>query len=377
MRADIRSDDEMQPDLSVHSNATTKPPQSATGSRPGGGAPRHLSREDQRPPNGTGVRSLAGQRSQTRAGTVCWSIADEDLEGLAVGHSAVAVGHLVQADGAVEDAAGLDGAVEDVGHEFLDVGASGGGAAGEGDIAKEHCGADGAFPVLGDAEPADDTAIDDGAERGFQGLLGADALDHLVGAVAAGQLPDLLGAFVAALGDDVGGAEVAAEVGAVGVPAYQNDLFGTEPVRGQDRGQADRAVADDGDGVTPGDAGLHGAVVAGAQDVGEGQQRGQQRGVRCERQLDQGALRLRDADGFALAAVDAVEAVAAAVPAGGLQALAAEVARVVAPGGLGDHQIASLQPGYLRPGLLYDADALVAHRATLVSGGARRVGAHG
>src|ERR1700760_2705878 len=61
--------------------------------------------------------------------------ADQNLEGLAIGHGAVAVGCLVEADGAVEDAAGFDGAVEDVGHEFLDVGAGRCGSAGEGEIA--------------------------------------------------------------------------------------------------------------------------------------------------------------------------------------------------------------------------------------------------
>ena len=42
-----------------------------------------------------------------------------------------------------------------------------------------------------------------------------DALEHGVGAVAAGELADLRDALLAALGDDVGGAELAAEVGAV------------------------------------------------------------------------------------------------------------------------------------------------------------------
>jgi hypothetical protein len=73
-------------------------------------------------------------------------------------------------------------------------------------------GPDGAVLVLGDAEAADDAAVDDGPERGFQGLAGADALDHLVGAVATAQLTDLGDAVLAPLGDDVGGAKVAAPV---------------------------------------------------------------------------------------------------------------------------------------------------------------------
>ena len=62
---------------------------------------------------------------------------------------------------------------------------------------------------------------------------GADALEDGVGAVAAGQLPHALDALLAALGDDVGGAELAAQVGAVRVPAHQDDPLGAEPLGGQ------------------------------------------------------------------------------------------------------------------------------------------------
>jgi hypothetical protein len=81
---------------------------------------------------------------------------DEDLQGLAGVHGAVAVGHLVEVDGAVEDTAGLDAAFEDVGEEFLDVGAGRGGAAGQGDVAAEEAAdPDWSFLVLRDADPAD------------------------------------------------------------------------------------------------------------------------------------------------------------------------------------------------------------------------------
>ena len=76
----------------------------------------------------------------------------------------------------------------------------------------------------------------------------ADGLEHGVGAVAAGELADLRDALLAALGDDVGGAELAAEVGAVLVPAHQDDPLGAEPLGGQHGEQPDRAVADHGDG---------------------------------------------------------------------------------------------------------------------------------
>src|SRR3712207_1623519 len=59
---------------------------------------------------------------------------DQDLDRLAVGHRPVAVGHAVEADGAVEDAARLDRAGEDVGQQLLDVGAHRRGAAADLDV---------------------------------------------------------------------------------------------------------------------------------------------------------------------------------------------------------------------------------------------------
>ena len=50
---------------------------------------------------------------------------DENLECRSAGHGAVTVGHVVQADGAVEHPAWLDPPVEHIGQQFLDVGAGG------------------------------------------------------------------------------------------------------------------------------------------------------------------------------------------------------------------------------------------------------------
>src|SRR5688500_256854 len=55
----------------------------------------------------------------------------------------------------------------------------------------------------------------------------ADALQHGVGAIAAGEFAHALDALLAALGDHVRGAELAAEVGALLVPAHEDDLLGT------------------------------------------------------------------------------------------------------------------------------------------------------
>src|SRR3954447_12126190 len=93
--------------------------------------------------------ALASSRN-ARSGT------DEDLERLAGVHRLVAGGDVVQADGAVEHAAGLDAALEHVGQQFLDVGALGTGAAGEGDVAAEEVEASGGLLVLRHADPADD-----------------------------------------------------------------------------------------------------------------------------------------------------------------------------------------------------------------------------
>ena len=68
-------------------------------------------------------------------------------------------------------------------------------------------------------------------------------------AVAAGQFQHAFDALLAALGDDVGGAELAAQVGALLVPAHQDDLLGAEPLGRQHAAQSDGAVSDDGHGV--------------------------------------------------------------------------------------------------------------------------------
>ena len=80
----------------------------------------------------------------------------------------------------------------------------------------------------------------------------ADALEHRVGAEAAGQLLDALDRLLAALADDVGGAELAGERDPVGVAAQDDDLLGAEALGGDHAAQADGAVADDGDAILPG-----------------------------------------------------------------------------------------------------------------------------
>ena len=83
----------------------------------------------------------------------------------------------------------------------------------------------------------------------------ADALEHRVGAEAAGQLAHALDRLVAALADDVGRAELARERDAVGMAAEDDDLLGAEPPRGDHAAEPDGAVADDGRRLAGPDAG--------------------------------------------------------------------------------------------------------------------------
>jgi hypothetical protein len=154
------------------------------------------------------------------------------------------------------------------------------------------------------------------------GLLDADALEQRVGTEAAGQLADAIDRLVAAFADDVGGAELVPERNALGVVAEQDDLLGAESLCGDHAAKANGAVADDRNRAAGRDPGRNGSVVAGPNHVGECQQRGYERVVLADGQNDERAVCLRDANGFALAAFEVVEAVAAPVQACALQPLA-------------------------------------------------------
>jgi hypothetical protein len=152
------------------------------------------------------------------------------------------------------------------------------------------------------------------------------------------------------------------------VAAHEDDLLGAQPSGGQDRRQSHRAVADHRHRRALVDAGGHGTVVAGAEHVRQGEQGRQQLGILTDGQLDQRALGLRDAYGLALAAVHAVGPPQAAVPAGGLQALAAEVAGVVRPDERRQHDVPAPQPGHLPAEVLHDAEELVPDPLALLGG---------
>jgi hypothetical protein len=228
--------------------------------------------------------------------------------------------------------------------------------------------------VLGRTDPADHAAIAHDGAGGLDGLVEPDAFEYPVGAIASGQLADFLDPCFASLGNDVGGPELEAEVGTVLVAAHEDDPFGPQTLGPKDRGEPNRPVADHGDGRAGVDAARVGAVIARRKDVEEAQQGCQEGGILADRELDQGALSLGHPHRLALTTVDPVAGPHAAVPAGGLQALLAEVASVVRPDEGSDDQVTSLEPGHLGTDVLDSAEELVPDALAVVGRGHGSIG---
>ncbi len=212
------------------------------------------------------------------------------------------------------------------------------------------------------ADAADGAARPRDPHRGLKSFLETNALEHRVRALSPGQLAHPLDRLSAALGDDVGGAELAGQVGALLVAAEDDDALGAEAPGGDHAADADGAVADHGGG----DAGTHprrdGGVVTGPHHVGKGQKRRHQRVVGPDRELDQGPVRLRDADRLGLPAADSVPTPDTAVDARGLQALLAELAAPVAEHERGDDEISGNDRCDIGADVGDDPDELVPHR---------------
>jgi hypothetical protein len=197
-------------------------------------------------------------------------------------------------------------------------------------------------------------------------LLVADALEDRVGAEAACELPDALDRFLAPLAHDVGRAERLRERDPVGMTAEDDDLLRAEASGGDHAAEPDGAVADDRDGPAGTDLGGERRVVARRHHVGEREQRRHQRVVLADGQDDERALRLRHPDRLALAAVDSVIAVPAAVEARGVQSLPAEDAGAVGVEERRDDDVAGLDRADVGADGLDDADELVSHAAAAV-----------
>ena len=145
------------------------------------------------------------------------------------------------------------------------------------------------------------------------------------------------------------------------------------------RAQAHRAVADDHDGATRADACGERGVVAGAHHVGEREQAGEQRIVRCRRCGHERAVGQRDPDTLTLAGVDLQpEAVGVTPPetvlARRVHAVAAVHAGVVAHGEGRDDEVADAQRRDLGTDVVDDADELVTDAAGLRRRGDPAVG---
>src|SRR5207244_7847870 len=140
------------------------------------------------------------------------------LDRFALVHRPVAVGHLVEAEDAVEDAAGFDAAFEDVRQELLEVRADRGGAAAHADVVEEGRPRGGHRLVLWDADAADCATGPSNLDCRELRLLEADALEDGVDAVVVCELAHALDRLVSSLADDVGRAELARERAPVRLP---------------------------------------------------------------------------------------------------------------------------------------------------------------
>jgi hypothetical protein len=147
------------------------------------------------------------------------------------------------------------------------------------------------------------------------------------------------------------------------VAAHDDDLLGAQALGGDHTTQPDGAVADDGHGVPGLDARHDGGVVAGAQHVGERQQRRHQRVVLADRQRVQRPVGVRDSHRLSLRGAAAVAVEEAAVNAGGVQTLATEGARAVGERERHHHKVPRFDRTDVCADVLDDADRLVAHRA--------------
>ena len=197
----------------------------------------------------------------------------------------------------------------------------------------------------------------------------ADGLEH-DRAAAVGEVPDPVDPVGPALGHHVGGSERPAEVGPRLVAAHQHDAVGAE-LPGREHGEeADGPVADHGDGAARGDATTSGCVPAGAVDVGEGQQRGEQAlvaGLGDAGDGDQGAVGERDAHGLGLRAAgpEGLVVPEPAVDARGLEARATELTDSTRDREGCDHEVARRDGGDVGTDLLDHADQLVPDRAAV------------
>src|SRR3954464_6223016 len=287
---------------------------------------------------------------------------DHHFNGLAAVHRAIAFGHTIETDHAVEDPSGLDAACEDIGQQLLDVGAHGCGSAADDDVLVEERLRRRDDVVVRDADASDRAAGAGNTHGSSHGLVRPDAFKHRVGSEPVRQIANPGNAFLAALADDVGRAKILRQGEPVRMAAEHDDPLGTEALGGDHPAEAYRAIADHGGGHAGRHPSHSGGVVAGAHDVGKRQQRRHERVVLGNIDGEQRPVGIRDAQRFCLGAVEAAIAEEAAMDAGRLQTLMAEGTGAVRMREGHDDEIADLQRLHIRADGFDDPDRLVAHR---------------
>src|SRR2546421_877259 len=263
----------------------------------------------------------------------------------------------------IEDAPGIDVAVEDVVKQLRDVGAGGRYPTAQPDVAKDD-GLHWVLDVVGNPDNANDRPGSRDAQRRRHRLAGADAFEGRVDADAIRQVKDRLDRGVAALSKDVRGTKRTGDVLTGRVSAEGDDSRGAQTMRRKDRAQTHRAVPHDGDDAARPNTGAHRGVVAGAHHVGEREER-PHHFVRMlgAGHRDEGGAGEGDADSLPLASVDF--AVPKRTPGDALRcdSRTAVRARAVAVLERGDHEISDGDAAHVGADALHHADELMTDRA--------------
>src|SRR3954470_13919333 len=148
--------------------------------------------------------------------------AQQRLDGAALVHGPVTLGHLIERQRKDEDLAGIDLAIPDEVDQVRQVPAHRRGTAVQTDVREEQPGAVERH-AMWNADIAHVAARPRGADGLHHGLLRSDALQDRLRANATSHLLDAPNAIIAALGHDLGRSELARELLAGRVPTHGDD----------------------------------------------------------------------------------------------------------------------------------------------------------
>jgi len=197
-----------------------------------------------------------------------------------------------------------------------------------------------------------------------EGGRNADGFNRHIDAEARGHVHDLLNGAAGGAVDHAGRAELPGDVQPLVVEVNHHDAVRRVELGRQQRGESDRAGADNGDGV----AGLYPAIQhatfeAGREDVTQHDER---LCVCVRRDRVETRIRVRDAHMARLRAVDGVPEDPAAVPTMRVHLPAAEIASSARSDTRDEDAIAGDEGRYRGPNVGHHADALVPEGATLL-----------